>query len=200
MPLSNKLKSAFMNRLLSIIAAFSIFLLFSSCDKEPDRPDYFYSFKIDGVEKRFKANSNSNIVYLDNVPPGVRVAFFSMATGNDETKNTIFISLRTVERIELNFPYTSENEIVVQNKLVPIVTIVYTDENGKQYLSEALLSQFPGNPFEASISMTNFTTEGSTGEFSGVMYDATDSRPMNERRTFRITEGKYFLPNFVENR
>ena len=189
-----------MNRLLSIIAAFSIFLLFSSCDKEPDRPDYFYSFKIDGVEKRFKANTKSNIVYLDNVPPGVRVALFSMSTGNDFTKNTVTISLRTVERIELNFAYTSQDEIVVQNSLVPVVTIVYTDENGKEYLSEALLSQYPGNPFGASISMNNFTTEGSTGEFSGVLYDASDSRPINEKRTFRITEGKYFLPNFVENR
>jgi hypothetical protein len=194
--MNTRLMKNYVATLFLVIIAFVSF----SCDKEDERPDYFYSFQVDGVEKSFKANQNANIVFIDDRQNNARIAFWTMVTGTNTQRNTLVISLRTIERLELGLNYEMQVPIVVQNTTVPSITMVYFDENGKEWGATLLQSLHPGAQDNASVRLTEFTTEGSSGVFQGVLVDMQDTRPIEQRRTIQLSNGRFFLPNFVENR
>lgn len=194
--MNTRLMKNYVASLFLIIIAFVSF----SCEKKDERPDYFYSFRVDGVEKSFKANQNSNIVFIDDRQSNIRIAFWTMVTGNDNLRNSLVLSLRTLERIELGLTYEMQVPIVVQTTTSPSISFVYFDENGKEWGATMLRSLNPGAQDNASIRITDFSAEGSRGSFEGVLVDMQDPRPLDQRRTIRITDGRFFLPNFVENR
>jgi hypothetical protein len=191
---------AAMKRITQIICLLLVVFAASSCEKEPERPDYNYSFKINGVEKRFSASNDANIVFIDDVVNGLRLAVWTMVTGSDPEKNSVIISLRTTERLELGLTYQMQEELLVQGRLSPRMTMIYFDENGKAFGATLLRSQNPGARDNCSLTLSDFTTEGTIGTFEGVLFDLSNTTtPLAERTAVLLTEGKFFLPNFVEN-
>lgn len=182
------------NIALSFLLLFTVFL-FSSCEKEEPRPDYFYSFKVNGVQKEFRINNDGGITFLEDGPN--RFTLFNMVTGNDLSKNSIIMSFRNKDQIELGLRYIMQNPIVINGTLSPSLALIYFDENGKEFGATLLQSSNPGALDDCSFKITNFTTEGSIGEFEGVVFDLSDSGPLANRTPVLITEGKFFLPNFV---
>ncbi|UJP67105.1 hypothetical protein IPZ59_15125 [Mongoliitalea daihaiensis] len=170
-----------------------------SCDKEDERPDYFYSFRVDGVEKSFRANKDANIVFIDDSQRNLRIATWTMVTGNNTEKNALVIVLRTIERLELGLTYQMQVPIVVQNVVSPSIAFVYLDEAGKSWGAILLEANNPGAQDDATIRITDFSSEGTSGVFEGILVDLEDQRPLDQRRTIQITDGRFFLPNFVEN-
>lgn len=122
-----------------------------------------------------------------------------MVTGNNRKRNAIIIALRTIERLELGFTYEMQIPVVVNSVTAPSIAFLYIDENGKSWCAFNLASLNPGTPENASIRLTDFSTEGTTGVFDGVLVDMEDDRPLDQRRAVQITNGRFFLPNFVEN-
>lgn len=192
---------AAMKRITQIICLLLVVFAASSCEKEPERPDYNYSFKIDGVEKRFSASNDANIVFIDDVVNSLRLAVWTMVTGGDPERNSIIISLRTNERLEMDIAYQMQEEIVVRGQVSPRMTMIYFDENGKAYGATLLRTQNPDARDNCTLTITDFTTEGTVGTFEGVLFDLSDTTtPLARRKSVLLTEGKFFLPNFVENR
>lgn len=181
---------------LSILLLLAV-LSFSSCEKEEPKPDYYYSFKVNGVLKEFKANNDAGITFLESGL--LRIALFNMVTGSQLSKNAVIMSFRNTEQIQLGFKYIMQNPIMVNGTLSPSLALVYFDENGKEYGAVLLQSSNPGALDDCSFKITEFTTEGSIGEFEGVLFDQGDTGPLDQRTPLIITEGKFFLPNFVSN-
>ncbi|GHB23541.1 hypothetical protein [Mongoliitalea lutea] len=193
------MKSTLMKNYLPLLFLGIILLFNSACDREDDRPDYFYSFSVDGVEKNHRANRDANIVFIDDSQNNIRLTTWTMVTGNNTERNAIVIALRTIERLELGFTYQMQVPIVVNSVTSPSIAFFYLDENGKAWGALNLESLNPGTPENASIRLVDFSAEGTTGVFDGVLVDMEDDRPLNQRRTIQITNGRFFLPNFVEN-
>lgn len=193
------MKSTLMKNYLPLLFLGIILLFNTACDREDDRPDYFYSFNVDGVEKNFRANRDANIVFIDDSQNNIRLTTWTMVTGNNTERNAIVIALRTVSRLELGFTYEMQIPIVVNNVTSPSIAFFYLDENGKAWGALNLASLNPGTPENASIRLVDFSSEGTTGVFDGVLVDMEDDRPLNQRRTIQLTNGRFFLPNFVEN-
>jgi hypothetical protein len=179
--------------LLLILAVFS----FSSCEKEDPKPEYFYSFKVNGVLKEFKTNKDAGITFLEN--GANRFTLFNMVTGDVLSKNAIIMSFRNTDQIELGQKYDMQNPIMVNGTLSPSLVLIYFNENGKEYGATLLKSQNPAALDDCSFIITDFTTEGSVGEFEGVIFDLSATGDLGQRTPVLITEGKFFLPNFVSN-
>lgn len=190
-----------MKRISIILSFFALAFAFSSCEKDPPRPDYHFSFKIDGVEKKFSATTDANIFFKDNIGSGVRLAFWTMVSDINPEKNAVVVSLRTYDLLELGRTYQMQDEILFGTEVIPSMTMLYFDENGKAFGAVLLASANPGARDNCSISLSDFTTEGTTGTFTGVLFDMEDTTtPLADRRAYLLTEGKFFLPNLVENR
>lgn len=173
---------------------------FSSCDKEPDRPDYYYRFKVNGVQKEFKANNNSGILFLDD-PNGVnKYMIFSMTTGRDDDRNAISLSLRTLETITIGTRYEMQLGINVNQQVVPRITLLYFDENGNQFIAGLLQRDNPGARDDAWVVFDELTQEGSFGRFEATLFPADFEGELSARPEMRITDGEYFLPNHISMR
>ena len=187
-----------MKSVLNLLVMFVVFGLFASCDRGPERPDYFYRFKFNGVQKEFRASADADIIFIDT-PSGVKLATFTMVTGNNTQRNTIVIGLRY--RDELATSYEMQTPIIVNGILSPTLTFLYLDENGKSYLSTLLQSENPGARDDGRLVFTDFTTEGSLGTFEAILFDPTEgTAELSARQEFRITDGEFFLPNVAEIR
>jgi hypothetical protein len=191
-----KFKPFMKNIAISILLLFTIFS-FSSCEKEEPQPDYYYSFKVNGVQKEFKANKDAGITFLED--GANRFTLFNMVTGTALSKNAIIMSFRNREQIQLGLTYTMQNPIMVNGTLSPSLVLIYFDENGKEFGATLLQSSNPGALDDCSFKITDFTTEGSLGEFEGVLFDLSATGDLSQRTPLLITEGKFFLPNFVSN-
>jgi hypothetical protein len=179
--------------IILLFAAFS----FSSCEKEDPKPEYFYSFKVNGVQKEFRTNNDAGITFLEDGQ--LRITLFNMVTGDDLSKNSVIMSFRNRDQIQLGQTYIMQNPITVNGSLIPSLALIYFDENGKEFGAILLQSANPGALDDCSFRITDFTTEGSTGDFEGVLFDISDTGPLDQRTPLVITEGKFFLPNFVSN-
>lgn len=174
--------------------------LFSSCDREPPRPDYFYRFKVDGVQKEFKANSESGIIFLEDPNDLNKYMVFSMTTGKDDDINSFFISLRTLETITIGTTYQMQLGINVNNRVVPRITVVYSDENGDQFIADLLQRDNPGAKDDAWIVFDKLVQEGSYGRFEATVFSVDHEGELSERVPVKITDGEFFLPNFISLR
>lgn len=173
------------------------FLLNSCGEKEAPRPDYNFSFKVNGVTKEFKANRDSDITFVTNQGTGNRTTIFTMLSGNDPSKNSISIVLRTNTSLSIGTRYEMQVPITVNNVVVPSIVFQYFDEDGKEYAAYLLKSANFGAGDDASIILSDFTDEGSFGLFEGVLFDVTDTSDLSQRTPLLITEGRFFLPNFI---
>lgn len=181
-----------------ILVSFLVIGLFASCDRGPERPDYFYRFKFNGVEKEFKASTDADIIFID-APGGLKLATFTMVSGRDTDRNALIIGLRY--RDEMLRSYEMQTPIMVNGVLSPTLTFFYLDENGKAYLATLLQSQNPGARDDGRVAFTDITPEGSFGTFEAVVFDVTEeTSELSARQAFTITEGEFFLPNVASIR
>lgn len=188
-------------RLLSKILLFTVFVaVFTSCDKEPDRPDYYYRFKVNGVQKEFKANTDSGILFLEDPNAANRYMLFNMTTGRDNEKNALFISLRTLESITIGTRYEMQLGITVNNTVVPRITVLYFDENGDRFIADLLQTDNPGARDDAWVIFDELIQEGSYGRFEATIYSVDDDGELSERQDMFITDGEFFIPNFISLR
>lgn len=185
-----------MKLLSKIFILLSIVALNSACDKEPERPDYYYRYTLNGEQKEFKANTDAGILFLDD-PDGVnKIAFFTFTSGSDNEKNAIFLSLRYQETLESGVSYSMQRPTVVNNQEVPSISTVYFDENGKEHAAVLLKINNPGAGDDASVAITSLVEEGSYGTFSAVVFASDETGDLADRTPIVITNGEYFLPNF----
>jgi len=184
------------NILLFVMALFTL----SSCEKEDPRPNYYYKFKVNGVEKEFKASTDANIVFIEDPNSENRFTIFTFVTGNDPKKNTIVISLRTTIPPEYRVKYEMQKTIFINSQPAPVLTFIYFDENGKEYGATLLQSQNPGAMDNGTLTLTDLTTEGSYGIFEAVMFDLNQTGELSQRTPLNITDGQFFIPNFVSLR
>ena len=177
-----------------------VLILFSSCDKEDPGPNYFYKFKINGIEKEFKGSKDANIVFIEDPNSSNRFTIYTFVTGNDPSKNAVVISLRTNVTPEYGVRYNMQNPILVNDVVAPTLSFVYFDENGKEYGATLLQSNNPGAADDGSLIMTELTAEGSTGMFEATMFDLNYVGELSQREPMYLTEGEFFMPNFVSLR
>lgn len=174
-----------------------LLIVLTSCKDDDPRPDYYYRFKVNGVQKEFRANKDSGIVFLDAPNSINKIIFFTMVTGADPEKNAIVISLRSTEEAESGIEYKMQEPLTVNNTIVPRISIVYFDENGKTFGATLLQSLNPGARDDARLKFTQITTEGSYGEFQAIAFDMSATGDLGSRQELLITDGEFFMPNFV---
>ncbi|TVP43158.1 MAG: hypothetical protein EA341_18540 [Mongoliibacter sp.] len=188
-------------RLLSKILLLSVFVaVFSSCDREPDRPDYYYRFKVNGVQQEFRANDEAGILFLEDPNEVNRYMLFTMTTRNDNQKNAIYISLRTLETITIGTRYEMQLGINVNNRVVPRITTLYFDENGNQFIADLLQRNHPGARDDGWVVFDELNPQGSIGRFEATLFPIDDDGELSERQELKITEGEFFIPNNISLR
>jgi hypothetical protein len=171
----------------------------TGCEKDPERPDYYFRFRFNGVQKEFKASNDSNIVFIED--GGLQLATFNMVSQKDPAKNSVYIGLRTPDTPQVGVRYDMQIPVNVQGVLSPQVTVLYFDENGKAFLATLLASSNPGARDDASVTFSEITTEGSYGTFEALVFEAEDeTSELSTRQAYTITGGEFFLPNFVSLR
>ncbi|WP_373494646.1 hypothetical protein [Aquiflexum sp.] len=182
-----------------LLCLFVVFA-FSSCNKDEPRPNYFYKFKVNGVEKEFKASNDANIVFIEDPNSDNRFTLFTFVTGSDPNKNAVIISLRTTVAPEYGLKYEMQRTVFVNSQPTPVLTFIYLDENGKEYGATLLQSQNPGAMDNGSLTLTGLTTEGSIGRFEAVVFDLNHTGELSQRTPLNLTDGEFFIPNFVSLR
>lgn len=186
----------FINFLLLLMVIFT----FSSCEKDDLRPNYYYKFKVNGVQKEFRGSIDANIVFIEDPNSANRFTIFTFVTGDDPTKNAIVISLRTTVTPEFGVKYEMQNPIPINEQVVPMLAFIYLDENGKEYNATLLQSQHPGAMDNGSLMLTELTSEGSMGVFEAVTFDVNHTGELSQRQPLTITDGEFFMPNLVSLR
>lgn len=187
-----------MKRILNLLVMVTVFGLFASCDRGPERPDFYYRFKFNGVQKEFKGNKNADITFIET-QFGFNLATFTMVTGKNSDRNAVVIGLRY--RGDMERFYEMQTPIMVNGVLSPTLTFLYLDENGKGYLATLLQSENPGARDDGRLAFTDITPEGSFGTFEVILFDPTEeTSELSARQEFRITDGEFFLPNVASIR
>lgn len=183
-----------------ILPLILVLFIFSSCEKEVPRPNYYYKFKVNGVEKEFKGSTDANIVFIDDPNSDNHFTIFTFVTGDDPNKNAVIISLRTTQAPLYRTTYQMQRTIFVNSQPTPTLTFIYLDENGKEYGATLLQSSNPGALDDGSLILTELTSEGSYGRFEAVVFDLNDTGEPSQRTPVNITDGEFFMPNFVSLR
>ncbi|MGY6742460.1 MAG: hypothetical protein ACXIUQ_06970 [Cecembia sp.] len=187
-----------MHRILKLLMVLAIFGIFSSCDRGPERPDFYYRFKVNGVQKEFKASPKADITFIDT-QMGFNLATFTMVTGSRTDRNAFVIGLRY--RGELQTAYEMQVPIIVNGVLSPTLTFFYLDENGRSFLGTLLQSENPGALDDGRVEFTAITPEGSYGTFEAIIFDPNEeTSELSARQMVRITDGEFFLPNVASIR
>lgn len=187
-----------MKSLRLIFSLALILFFFNSCsDKEEPRPNYNYSFKVNGVLKEFTASRDADVTFITNQGSGGRTTIFTMVTGDSPETNAISLLLRTNTSIEVGRTYQMQLPLQINEVLVPSIVLQYLDEDGNEYVAYLLQSENPGAQDDANVTINIFNDEGTIGTFEGVVFDANDQGPLGQRTPLLITEGRFFLPNFI---
>lgn len=186
-----------MKTLHRILSFAIVLLILTSCKDEDPRPDYYYKFKVNGVQKEFKATKDAGIVFLDEPNSINKIIFFTMVSNSDPQKNSVVISLRSTEDVESGIEYQMQEPLTVNSTIVPRISIVYFDEKGKSFGATLLQSLNPGARDNAKLKFTQITTEGSYGTFEAIAFDMSATGDLNVRQELLITDGEFFMPNFV---
>lgn len=185
------------NTITLLFLAFTLLTL-TSCDKnEIPKPEYFYKFKINGVQKEFRASDDASIYFTQDQGTSTRRTLFTMVSGTDPLKNTIVMSFRSFSSIVVGNTYQMQSPIPVDGVENPSIIFLYFDENGKEYGATLLKTANPGANDNAFFSISEFTNENSKGTFEAVIFDLSATGDLNRREVVAITEGEFFLPNFI---
>ncbi|MCL6261312.1 hypothetical protein M3O96_19580 [Aquiflexum sp. TKW24L] len=185
------------NFLTLIIFSFSILILTSCGKDEVPKPEYYYKFKVNGVQKEFKASDDASIFFTQDQGSTNRRTLFTMVSGTDPLKNTIVMSYRSPTSIVVGNTYQMQAPIIIGGVENPSILFFYFDENGKEYGASLLKSSNPGANDNVFFSFTEFSNENSKGNFEAVIFDLSATGDLNRREVVEITEGEFFLPNFI---
>jgi len=187
-------------KILGKIVTFALLIVaLTGCEKDPERPDYYFRFRFDGVQKEFRATNDSNIVFIED--GGLQIATLTMVSQKDPAKSSIIIGLTTPDSPRVGVTYDMQVPVIVNGTLASQVSFVYFDENGKPFLAYLLASSNPGARDDGSLTFTEINREGSYGTFEALVFDAEDeTSELSARQAYTITGGEFFLPNLVSLR
>ncbi len=183
---------------------FVCIVFFASCKKDaiapPAPPDYFISFKADGVQKEFKREPVAFTTLPDT--SGIYTSLFAAYESTVGTGN-VHISLLLLSRNAPTIPAIYQDPLKATttggNKL-PQILITYLDSLGSSgYQTLGTISDVIGTPTslfpnlyaDAKVTITEATNIYFKGTFSG-----TPFKPDLTGRKKIITEGKFYLPRY----
>lgn len=169
-------------------------------NSEQDGGEYYIRFKINGVQKEYKAQIPNNSVsyfYLD------QFEFYNATiTGlnnledaaQQPVKNMINISVRSKEEIKPNINYQLQNPVVSGGFKYSSIELVYADETGATFGALLLAENYPGVDVRDEVTLTFDQTEGgiSKGRFSGKAFGTVN------KTEIAITDGEFYLPSYEQ--
>lgn len=167
-------------------------LILSSCKKgeqhrEEGGDGYYMKFKIDNTQFEYKGtvegtyNSASSRQYSTSVA-GIKEAFVA-------NKNNMTILLATDDETQKGISYTSFTSVISGEQKAKLASLVFIDENGKNYFSwmEEVASTLPGNlESKTIIKITDVGSGYMKGVFSGVLYSEDYTTSLN------VKDGEFF--------
>ncbi len=157
-----------------------------SCSKKSTSSDpvvtseYFIRFKIDGIQKEFKANIRASISDISTVSTTIFLGAFSglLVNTTNTNSNLMSVGVRDPFMITTNKVYNSTYPPSLYQ-----VSLLYWDENGNQYSSQFLSSL---SNTDAVVTFSEVTDKIVSGNFSGKI--ALSGNPSN---THLVTEGVF---------
>ena len=166
-----------------------------SCKKDAKKTDtetgYYMRFKIDGTAVEYKGQVEGIFDKATSLQYNTSLAGLKEQLNN--SRNNMTVLLATEEETLTGKDYSSYTPTVSGMEKAKLVSLVYFDENGRQFFSwmEELSSALPpGTETKAVVRITEATDEYFKGSFSGVLYTEDYSTKLN------VTDGDFFARRF----
>jgi hypothetical protein len=168
--------------IVSFTLILSTAILLTSCKKEKNEPDptSYISFKMDGVQKTFKAKAISVKVKQDNIY-GISFSAF---------KDTVSAERMVIEVAQRDKEITTGTYVDPgpdAEDLLVVAGYLPASQDPTKIYSAGL--QVDNNP-RLTVTITTLTATNVSGTFSGTFYDNDGDGP----GTAAVTEGKFDLP------
>lgn len=202
------MKKSFLKRMCWLLA---VAIVLGGCHKGNDSkesavPEYYISFKANGVQKRYTGQALGSFGYSsqDVLYNGVLQGYSGTVSSD---KEHIGIILFDNGAIAAGTTYQDPQKAINNSGAeVPRVLINYLDVDGNGYISmgpmvnkNGQINPFPGSDnivADAKVSISKLTSSVVEGTFSGTTYLSTDA-------TFKtkivLTEGKFILKAYKTN-
>lgn len=166
-----------------------------SCKKDNDKPgggsDYYMRFKVNGTLIEYKGQIEGTFDKVSSLQHNTSLAGLKEALV--ASKNNMTLLLATENTTQTGISYTSYSTTATGMQKAKLVNLVYKDENGNDYLSwmEEFAPALPaGTETNAVIKITEATSGGFKGNFSGVLYNSDYSVKL------KITDGEFYARRF----
>lgn len=184
------------------ILSFCVILL-AGCNKGESgtgnnaTPDYYISFKANGVQKKYTSQAIASISYSTQSKLNNGI-FAGYQLSNVTTKSHIGLFVFDNSPISEKTYQDPQKATAGDGSKPAAVMINYYDDDGNGYLSMGALVDGNGNPLpglsnvlaDARVTITKLTTSYVEGAFSGTVALSTDA---TFKTKLAITEGKFIL-------
>lgn len=205
------MKRLFLTRLTFSLLITSV-LMITGCgkggsgDKDGGTPEYYISFKANGVQKKYTGQAIASLGHSaqDGLYNAVLQGY--KATAADASKEHIGIAIFNNSAVSTGTYQDPQKATNNTGDEVPKVLISYMDTNGNGYLTmggmvdkNGNINSFPGSEnivANAKVSVTKLTGSYIEGTFSGTAFLSTDA---NFKTKVSITEGKFILKAYRVN-
>lgn len=175
-------------------------LLMAGCKKGDNgtgnnvTPDYYISFKADGVQKKYTNQAIASILYSTQSKLNAGV-FAGYQLANVTTKSHIGLFIFDNNAISAKAYQDPQKASAADGSKPPAIMINYYDDDGNGYLSMGPMVDENGNPLpglnnvvaDAKVTLTKITSSLVEGSFSGTVASTDLSTKIT------ITEGKFIL-------
>lgn len=171
--------------LFMIVIPFPIACSKKSSDPTPPTSEFFIRFKVDGIQKEFKANTRATISDVSTVNTPIILGAFSglQTNATNTTANLMSVSVRDPLTMAIKKVYSSTSPGAIYQ-----VALLYWDENGDPYSSEFLSTP---SSSDAMLTLSEITENYVSGSFNGKV--ALSGASLN---THLITEGTFKLKRY----
>lgn len=184
---------------LSAILLFAVLILAACSGGDDPQPqsEYFFKFKVNGVQKEFKANLPTHLMAMTyNATADVHMATaIILGDGSDGTKNFVSITALNEEPFATGITYRMQEAILYTGVPVVRIQFTYSDEDGNLY--NAVLFQRDGLPMlrtdDASIHFSSITQTKVEGTFDATVLGPVFTTTGRDNNELKITEGQFSL-------
>lgn len=174
----------------------------SGCSKDdhnasPDKADYYISFKVDGVQKKYTSQAVVSLGHStqDKLYNGTMQGYEDF---NAASRSHIGIVVFDNMAIAAGSYQDPQKATDADGNKIAKVTINYYEDANKGYLSMGSMVDENGHPLpaaggavaDARVDITGLTSDHVEGTFSGTLFLSTDA---TFKTTVKITEGKFIL-------
>jgi len=163
-------------------------------DASPGAADYYISFKVDGVQKKYTSQAVASLGYAsqDKLYNAVLQGYQGAASATGAHMGIFLFDQAAIAKGSYMDPQKATN---AGGDQITKVMINYYDDAGNGYLSMGAMVDENGNPLpgvpgavaDAQVTITKLSSAGVEGTFSGTLALATGTS------TVKITEGKFIL-------